>query len=73
MVAYSQAGLFEFIADYMWGWFVYGNAMIQLNGCWALGGWGLFWANDDGVMMGECFKLFGGAVVNWPAVSYFKK
>ena len=34
--------------------------------CVALTAWGVFWADDDGVMGNECFKLFGGFSVNFP-------
>jgi hypothetical protein len=59
-------GLFEWLTVYFWNWFVYTVANGGLYGCWSLGGWGLFWDDDNGVLTNECLKLFGGTNVEFP-------
>ena len=59
-------GLFEILTVYIWNWVVYGVAFGGLYSCWAQGLWGLFWADDNGLMMGTCLKLWNGNAVTFP-------
>ena len=31
-----------------------------------IGGWGLFWSNDQGILTNRCFELVGGVQTTWP-------
>ena len=66
MVGTTSAGILESLTSYMWNFFVYGNAIGASYGCWMIGGWGLFWDNDDGFMIQTCMDIFGGANVVFP-------
>ena len=59
-------GLFEFITVYCWNWFVYFVAAGGLYQCWMGGLWGLFFADDDGLLTNECLKLWDGNNVEFP-------
>ena len=59
-------GLIDTLTVYIWNWFVYLNASGSMFGCWFLGGWGLFWDNDDGLMINTCMELYGGSQVTFP-------
>ena len=59
-------GLIENLTVWIWNWFVYYNAIGSLAGCWNIGGWGLIFDDDNGLMMDTCFKLFGGSTVELP-------
>lgn len=59
-------GLIELITVYIWNWFVWGVAAGGLSGCWAVGLWGLLWADDDGLLTNECLKIWGGNNVEFP-------
>ena len=59
-------GLFEFLTVYFWNWFVYFSAAGGLYQCWAMGIWGLFWNDDNGVLTNECLKLWDGNNVEFP-------
>jgi len=59
-------GLIEMLTVYIWNWFVYGVAFYGLYMCWMQGVWGLFWADDNGVMMSTCLELWNGNSVTFP-------
>ena len=59
-------GLWEQLTNYFWNYYVMVIASNYSYYCVALTAWGVFWADDDGVMGNECFKLFGGFSVNFP-------
>ena len=40
----------------IWNFIVYFVSVGKLWGCNQLGGWGLFWFNDNGEMMNACYK-----------------
>ena len=61
-----MAGLIEFLTVYLWNWFVSGVAIGGLGMCWQVGLWGLFFADDNGVLTDECLKLWNGANVEFP-------
>ena len=54
------------LTTYLWNWFIYLNAVGGVTSCWIMGGWGLFWDDDDGLMMDTCFKLYNGSNVVFP-------
>ena len=54
------------LTTYLWNWFIYLNAVGGVTGCWMIGFWGLFWDDDNGLMMDTCFKLFNGSAVTFP-------
>ena len=58
-------GLIEDLTTYVWNWLVYFKVASSLS-CWMFGGWGLFWDNDNGELMNECFSLFSGFAVTFP-------
>ena len=66
MVGTSSAGLVEKLTTFMWNYFVYYNAVQATLGCWYMGGWSLFWDNDDGAGIQMCMEWFGGASVTFP-------
>ena len=59
-------GLFEDLATYAWNWVIFSKAIGTINACWIIGGWDLFWADDDGTAIERCFQQFGGAKVTFP-------
>ena len=52
--------------SYLWNWFIYQNAIGSISACWMIGFWGLFFDDDDGLMMNTCFELFNGSAVTFP-------
>jgi hypothetical protein len=60
-------GLLEDLTTYLWNWLVYMKQLASIYGCFAVGGWGLFWDDDDGAFMLYCYELFGGSTVTYPA------
>ena len=66
MVGTTSAGLVENLTTGMWNYFLYVTAFQAVGGCWYIGLWGLFWDLDDGVMINDCMKLYGGATVVFP-------
>ena len=46
----------QFLMGLLWNFIVYFISVGKLWGCNQLGGWGLFWYNDNGEMMNACFK-----------------
>mmetsp|Transcript_10692 Transcript_10692/g.17961 ORF Transcript_10692/g.17961 Transcript_10692/m.17961 type:complete len:93 (+) Transcript_10692:52-330(+) len=69
-IAFAQADLCEDLTTYGWRWMVYGNAVAASVGCWNYGAWGLFWDNDDGDLIDECMKIYGGAEVTFEDIVY---
>ena len=53
--------LLQDFTTYLWNWFIYGNAVGSIVSCWFIGGWGLIFDDDDGLMMNTCFELWGGS------------
>ena len=41
-------------AWYNWNWFQFGHTIALMAVCWAVGGWGIIWDNDNGYMMNAC-------------------
>ena len=70
MVATAQAGFMDDLTTYYWRWIVYLNASSSVTGCWMIGLWGLFFDDDDGMLMDTCFKLYGGSAVTFEDVTY---
>ena len=66
MVSTASAGLLENLTSWVWNYFLYGQALTGTVGCWYLGVWGLFWDNDNGLMIQQCMDLFGGSYVEFP-------
>ena len=59
-------GLFEWFTVYIWNWIVYQVAYGGLMICWFNGLWGLFWGDDDGLLINTCLKLWNGNNVTFP-------
>ena len=59
-------GLIEDLTTYLWNWFIWGNVVGGIFGCWMVGGWGIFWDDDDGMMMQKCLDIWGGLSVTFP-------
>lgn len=59
-------GLFEWLTVYIWNWVVFGVAAGGLSSAWSTGLWGLFWADDDGLLTNELLKMWGGNTVEFP-------
>ena len=59
-------GLFEWFTVYIWNWFVFMSAYGGLMNAWYMGIWGLFWADDDGMMTNEILKLWNGNTIEFP-------
>ena len=66
MVGSASAGLVEDLTIWVWNYFIYSMAIQASMGCYVMGGWGLFFDNDNGLMMQQCFDLYGGASVTFP-------
>ena len=66
MVGQTSAGLVEKLTTWVWNYFVYLNAFQASGGCWYIGVWGLFFDNDDGLMIQTCMDMYGGANVMFP-------
>jgi len=60
-------GLIDDFMVYLWNWLVYIKQTAQVVGCFYMGGFGLFWDDDDGAMMLWCYEMWGGALVEYPA------
>ena len=60
-------GFIEDLTIYVWNWLVYFKQVLATVGCFYVGGWGLFWDDDDGAMMLWCYQLYGGGKVTYPA------
>jgi hypothetical protein len=39
-----------FLGALVWNFFIWAISTGKLFGCFALGGWGLFWYNDNGLL-----------------------
>ena len=59
-------GFIEDLTIYVWNWLVWMNVIGGAMGCWMLGGWGLFFDDDDGEMIQKCYALWGGLTVTFP-------
>ena len=54
------------LGAYFFNWMVYMHSIMSMGGCWMMGGWGLFWDDDDGLMIADCLNLFSGSQVTFP-------
>ena len=59
-------GLFEVLTIYLWNYFVFELSVSGLYLCWVIGFWGLFWTDDDGLLINECLRLWDGNKVTFP-------
>ena len=59
-------GLFEWFTVYIWNWFVYYVSTGGMYAAWTYGVWGLFWDDDDGLLINEILKFFKGTNVTFP-------
>ena len=50
-------GLFEDWQTYCYNWLIYMTVSMYPAMCWMLGGWDLFWADDDGYSIERCLKI----------------
>ena len=66
MVQTTSAGLVEIVTTWMWNYFVYVMSFQASGGCYAVGVWGLFFDNDNGLMIQTCMDIFGGSYVEFP-------
>lgn len=48
-----------FLVNLWWNFYIFMQSMGKLTGCHNWGLWGLFWYDDNGEMMNNCF-LTGG-------------
>ena len=69
-LATVEADLLLTLTTYIWRWFIYGNVIASSFGCWLVGGWGLFWDDDDGLMIDRCMKMWGGSTVTFAEIEY---
>ncbi len=70
MLAVSvQGGLIEDFTKYVYRWFIWGNFMGSTIGCWAFGIWGLFFDDDNGLLINTCMKIYGGSTVKFENVN----
>ena len=53
-------GFLEDLTSYFWNWTVFIGNFRNLQLCWFIGGWGVFWDDDDGYMTNQCYNLMGG-------------
>ena len=44
-----------FLVNFFWNFFIYFIQVGKLMGCNYIGLWGLFWYNDNGLMMNNCY------------------
>ena len=63
-----DCGLLDCGMCLMWNMHVYMTTVGAAMACFAIGGWGLLWDDDDGWMMKECWHLHntGGMVETFP-------
>ena len=66
MIGTTSAGLIEDLTSWVWNYFLFGTAIGGSMGCWTIGVWGLFWDDDNGVMIQTCMDMFGGSYVEFP-------
>ena len=71
LVATTQAGFFEDLTVYLWNFYIYQSAVGSVFSCWMVGGWGLFWDDDDGLMINTCMEMYGGSMVTFPVEYQF--
>ena len=56
----------EFLMNIFWNFLVFGIQVGKLMGCSAVGIWGLFWYDDNGLMMENCLVTAPvGAAANY--------
>jgi hypothetical protein len=60
-------GFGDDVTNYVWNWLVFIKQSAIIGGCFAAGGWGLLFDDDDGAMMLWCYELANGAMVTYPA------
>ena len=51
---------------YFYNWMVYLSMQMAQVGCFNLGAWGLFFDDDDGIMMNKCYESYGGYMAAFP-------
>ena len=61
-------GFLEDVMGYFYAWFVWNVSFGGIAGCWLNGGWSLIFADDDGVFIDECNKLYNGFAVDYTEV-----
>ena len=59
-------GFLEGLVMYFWNQGMFFDLQNSLIVCWMVGGWGLFWSNDQGILTNRCYELLGGAQTTWP-------
>ena len=60
MIELVQATIEGFLQPLIWNFILSQFSLGKLIGCTAVGSWGLFWFDDDGVMIEKCLNT--GAV-----------
>jgi len=45
-----------FLVSLFWNFFIFMLSYGKMMGCNGIGMWGLFWYNDNGEMMNNCFN-----------------
>ena len=58
--------MLEELTIYFWNWYIWTQAVGNVRDCWMVGMWGLFWDNDDGLIMQKCFDMMGGTGAQFP-------
>ena len=61
-------GLTEDLTIYWWNWMVFFAVTAGVLKCWAIGGWGLFFDDDDGELMRMCFDTYDGLHAKFPVM-----
>ena len=56
-------GILESWATYWWNWVTFLDGYQTLMICWLVGGWGLFFSDDDGVLANRCYRMAGGKIL----------
>ena len=46
-----------FLGSLLWNMYILILSSVKLFGCFALGGWGLFFYNDNGLLNEQCLQL----------------
>ncbi len=59
-------GILESWATYWWNWVTFLDGYQTLMICWLVGGWGLFFSDDNGVLANRCYRMAGGTAIAFP-------
>ena len=59
-------GFLEEFVQYAWNFSVWYYAYSQLQYAWLVGGFGVFWDDDDGYMTNNLYEVLGGMNVKFP-------